>query len=266
MRRATTLLLRAALVGAALYCGGAAHADPVAPTVLVPALDLYVDAEVAAHNLALSCADAKSPARDDAAWQKATAVFIATLWANGFPDDFVKGATVRFAAPAKPADCSDHFAMGFSDAERNGWEQAVERVFGALDLTVVSEPVPAETWTAIKAAIAAEIPRQSRMMECVGVTYPTLMPTMVHDWDQMIVQIGGKLVAVGLPRDEIAAALSPLEANAAWRRAPADKVADLAQACAADSEWQTRFNEFDFLGLGDAIDKLLPQPPPDSDQ
>jgi hypothetical protein len=260
-------MMKAALAGAAFFLSaGLAVADPVAPAVLVPALDLYVDTEVAAHNSALSCAEANSPARDEGAWRAATAVFIATLWANGFPADFVASATARFAAPPLPVDCTDDNAFTlFGEAENDGWRMALRRTLDGLELTAVTEPVSGDAWSRIKAAIGDEEERQRRLFECIGVTYPSLMPVMVHDWDAMIVKIGGKLVAAGLPHDQITTVLSAAEAGSLWQRVEADKVADVRKSCDGDQEWQTRFNNFAFLSLGSTIDSLLPQPPPDSD-
>lgn len=260
--------MKAALAGAA-FClwAGSAGADPLAPAALVPALDLYVDTEVAAHNSALSCAEAKSPARDEGQWQAATAMFIATLWANGFPADFVGSAAKRLAAPTQAVDCNDDNAFTlFGEAEQDGWQMALRRVLDGLELTAVTEPVSDDAWSKIKAAFGDEEGRQKRLFECIGVTYPSLMPIMVHDWDNMVVKIGGKLVAAGLPRDEITTVLSGAEAGSLWHRVAADKVADARKSCDGDQEWQTRFNNFTFLSLDSTIDKLLPQPPPDSDQ
>ena len=263
---ATTLPLRAALIGAAfILSAGYAAADPVAPAVMVPALDLYVDTIVAAHNGALACAKPASPARDEQAWQVGRAVFIATLWANGFPADFVRAADKRLSAPSAPASCDDPSAFTFGGADNEGWQKTFDHPLEAMDLTPVAQPASGEAWSSIKSAIADELPKQSRLFECIAAVYPDVMPAMVHDWDEMIVKIGGKLVAAGLPRDEITTALSAAEANSLWHRAEADKVRDLATACQADQAWQQEFGAFAFLGLADHIDKLLPQPPADSD-
>src|SRR5579862_3849716 len=86
----------------------AANADPINPAVLLPALDVYMDAVAADHAAALACAKPESRARDEGDWNAAKAIFIATLWANGFPTDFVKEATAQFdAVPSVKPDCGD---------------------------------------------------------------------------------------------------------------------------------------------------------------
>lgn len=227
---------------------------------MVPALDVFVDSMVAGHNGALSCAEPGSRARNEQEWQSARASFVATLWANGFPADFVTGADRRLAAPAVAVPCADPDALGFGTADHEGWRKAFGYAVGAMDLAVVAQPVPGEAWRQIRSLIADELPHQARLLECIAVVYPYAMPAMVHDWDAMIVKIGGRLVGAGLPRDEISAALGNAEANALWHRAPPDKVADLATSCRADQDWQNRFAAFTFLALGGHIDSLLPQP------
>ena len=258
--------MKVALAGAAfLLPAGLAAADPIAPAAMVPALDPYVDRIVAAHNGALSCAKPHSKARDEQAWAAGRAVFIATLWANGFPADFVASADKRLAAPVVPVSCDGPDAFSFGGADNEGWEKTLGHPLAALDLNVVAQAVTPEAWGTIKSLIADELTHQARLFECLAVVYPDVMPAMVHDWDEMIVKIGGTLVGAGLPRDEITAALSAAEANSLWHRAAPDKVRDLATACQADQDWQDRFSSFSFLGLADHIDSLLPQPPAASD-
>ncbi len=260
-------IAKVALVGAAfILSAGYAEADPVAPAVTVPALDLYVDTIVAAHNGALACAKPDSPARDEHAWDAGRATFIATLWANGFPADFVESADKRLAAPPATVSCDSPNSFTFGGPDNEGWQKTFDHPLSALELDVVAQPVTPEAWAAIKSAIAEELPQQARLLECIAVVYPDVMPAMVHDWDEMIVKIGGKLVGAGLPRDEITTALGSAEANSLWHRADPDKAGDLAAACQADQAWQQAFGNFTFLGLGSRIDALLPQPPADSDQ
>jgi hypothetical protein len=259
---------RAALAGAAFFLAPAfAAADPVAPSVLVSALDVYVDWVVASHNGALSCAAANSKARDDAEWTSARSVFVATLWANGFPADFVTSADKRLAAQPVTVSCGSVDAFIFAGAENDGWQKTFAYPLQAMDLRIVAKPVPAETWTSIKALITEVLPQQTRLFDCLAVVFPATMPTMVHDWDDMIVKLGGSLVGAGLPHDEITAALSAAEANSLWHRAAPEKVADLVASCQADQKWQDNFANFGFLGLGPHIENdLLPkQPPPDGD-
>jgi hypothetical protein len=181
---------------ASLVSAARVEADPIDPSVLVPALGVYIDAIVGGHAAAQVCAAAKSPARDGAEWAKARAVLLATLWANGFPTDFVNDATRRLNTsmpPSKP-DCDDAAVIAeFGDADHEGWLKDVGHGISGMDLTPISEPVSDEQWQAIKDAIAKELPLQKRGLDCVGVTMPQLILVAVHDWDAMIIKIGGKL-------------------------------------------------------------------------
>jgi len=264
-------MAKAALAWAAfLLPAGVAVADPVAPTVMVLALDVYVDSVVAAHNGALSCAKPDSRARDEQEWTSARGAFVATLWANGFPADFVAGADKRLAAAPVQTSCEDPDAFSFAGAENDGWQKTLGYPLQAMQLQIVAEAVPPETWASIKSLVVQVLPQQARLFECMAVVYPAAMPSMVHDWDDMIVRLGGRLVGAGLPRDEITAMLSPAEANALWHRASPEKVGDLTNSCKADQAWQDNFASFGFLGLGSRISDMLPKPPTpsadDSDQ
>lgn len=50
------------------------------------------------------------------------------------------------------------------------------------------------------------------------------------------------------------------EANTLWQRADPQAVAALMQSCAADGSWSERLFRFEYLGLRNAVDKLLPAP------
>ena len=258
-------------LGAALLAFTAlvpAEADPIAPAALVPALNVYVDALVAGHGVAEVCADANSPARDEAGWVKARAVFLATLWANGFPSDFVNDATKRLDAPAPTAtpDCNGEAVFAeFGDADHEGWVKDVGHGISGMELTAIAEPVSSEQWQAIQDAIAKELPLQKRGLDCVAVAMPDLIVVAVHDWDAMLVKMGGELVAAGLPRDQVTAPLSAAEANSLWKRAAPDAAAALAVSCAADKAWSDRFFNLESFALGDTVEKLLPASPSDPD-
>jgi len=254
-------LAGAALVGAAACVGGPATADPIAPAALVPALNVYVDSLVLAHAAAAACTDATSPARDDAAWQAAKATFVATLWASGFPIDFVRTASRELDAEpgkAKPDCQSPAVIAALRVPAQEGWLATIQHPLASMDLKPILEPVSATAWGKIKAAFTADLPRQQRLFECVAVSVPDLMPAAVHDWDQALSGIGVKLVTAGVPRDEVSAELSTAEANTIWHRAPPDAEAELRDSCSKEQAWSSRLQSQGFMTLGATIDALLP--------
>lgn len=238
-----------------------ATADPITPASLVPALTVYVDSLARGHAAAAACAPAGSPARDEAGWSEAKAVLIASLWANGYPPDFVADAGKRLDAsqPATPPDCADPIVSAdLGGAVQEGWVKEVGRVIGGLDLRAVGQPVPPARWAEIRRLIAGEVSLQAREFTCLAAVEPGVLPVVVHGWDEMIVKLGGDLVAAGIPRPEIAAALGNAEANALWKPAGPDELAALRKSCTDDTTWSDRLATLRDMGLGYAVAKMLP--------
>jgi hypothetical protein len=238
-----------------------ATADPITPASLVPALTVYVDSLARGHAGAATCAPPESPARDEAGWSEAKAVLIASLWANGYPPDFVADVGRRLDAPppATKPDCAEETVMAdFGAAVQEGWVKEVGRVIGALDLRAVEQPVAPARWAEIRKIIAGEISMQAREFTCLAAVEPGVLPVIVHGWDEMIVKLGGDLVAAGIPRPEIVAALGSAEANALWKPAGPDELAVLRKSCMDDTTWSDRLTSLRDLGLGYAVAKMLP--------
>jgi hypothetical protein len=264
--------LRAGRFATVLMCGtvlsvgasGTSGADPASPSSLLPALDVYIDAVVAGH-AAAACAGPKSPVANKANWEKAKAIFVATLWANDFPIVFVRTAQKSLDAPLPkaPPDCSNPALDGeLGSASQEGWVAALETPLKGMDLTIITQPVDPAVWSRIKNLIVEDSAAEKRLLDCVAVTEPDELPGLVDDWDQMIGRIGQNFVAVGLPRDEVSSALSAADANTLWHRAAPDAEAELRDSCQKDKSWQTRLDHMTFLTLGPAVDKLLPPAPP----
>lgn len=258
-------ILGAALCGAALFFGSVelAAAATLPVTSLLPALDVFVDSVVAGHAAAATCAGPKSPARDEADWQKAKAIFIATLWANDFPINYVRTASQRLDKPtagAKPNCSAPALAGQLGPADREGWVAALREPLDGIGLAIVEHPVAPAVWNQIKADFATEMPLQQRLFECVAVTAPAALPPSVNDWDEMLAGIGRKLVAAGLPRDDVSAQLSAADANSLWHRVAPDAEAGLRDACASEKAWQARLYQLQWGRLAGMVDKLLANP------
>jgi hypothetical protein len=255
-------LASVAAIGLALL-GSPANADPVPPAYLVPALDVYVDAIAGDHVAALACAKPDARSRDDGEWTAARLIFIATLWANDFPADFIEAAAARFeaAAPAVKPDCTDHDTLErIRDPDHEGWAAYLAHGLAGMELKPVF-PVTEDRWQAIKDVIARELPQQKHIFACLAAAQPEFLPLAVHDWDRMLDGITEKLNAAGLPRDEVTATLAPAEANALWQRAAAGDIPALKADCAKDLTWSDRFFGLKYLSLAGTVDQLLPVVP-----
>jgi hypothetical protein len=259
----------AALAGAAALFSLPAFAAPIDPSELVPALDLYVD-DVIAGYAAASCAGPKSPAASADDWHKATSEFIATLWANGFPINFVRTAQQRFngATAAKDPNCKDPALLSdLAYASQVGWVKALEDPLEGMRLTIVTQPVSAATWGAVKKLIDDDLKAQKRLFACLAVTYTMELPGEIAGWDQTIQDLDRRLVAAGLPRDEVASELSAADAAGLWHRAPPNTEAGLRDSCAKDRSWASRQTSLESRSLTSRVEQLLPPlpTPPDDD-
>jgi hypothetical protein len=215
----------------------------------------------------LACAKPSSPALNDASWQRAKASFVATLSVNGFAPEFIRDVSARLDRPVTPSKdaCNDPTTasdLGF--VAKSGWEKQISRVFAGIGIEAIANPVSPPQWQAIREAIAADLPAQKRMLECVAVSLPSLMPVAVHDWDDMLAKVAAKLIAAGAPRDEVASVIGAAEANVLWHRAEPGAVASLRTSCAGDAAWDRRLFNLEIFTLSADVDKLLPPPPEDA--
>lgn len=261
--RLERVIAAAASFGAAVLLAGSAIAAPPVST-LMPALAVYVDGIAAAHAAAATCVAPKSPAANEADWTEAKGIFIATLWAAGFPVDFVRTAEQRLDAPppATKPDCSDPGLIGrLGPPTQQGWVSAVTQTLKSIDLPVVMEPVSAPLWNQAKALIGSEAKAEKRLLDCVAVSRPEKLPMLVYAWDGMISKLIVELARRGVPHDELMASLGTIDANTLWQRAPTDGEAELRDTCAKDQSWQVRLVSRSFGELEGDTEKLLPPAP-----
>jgi hypothetical protein len=238
-----------------------ARADDVPPVQYVPVLDFYVDSLVTARSIAAVCAPANSSARDDKAWSEAEAILVASLWADGFPADFVKSVKARLDRPVIPAkiDCVSGSKIDqLAGSENDGWVQRVKGMLKSTGLRVIEAPVSDAQWKEIKAVIEGDLPAQAKLFDCVGAFGFGLLPTLIHDWNGMLIEVRQKLVAAGLPRDEVSAELNAADANNLWHKPDAVALASLRRSCKEDQSWYERFSTMSYAVISAEVDKRLP--------
>ncbi|TGQ74721.1 hypothetical protein EN829_005820 [Mesorhizobium sp. M00.F.Ca.ET.186.01.1.1] len=240
-----------------------ARADDVPSVQYVPVLDFYVDSLVTARSMAAVCEPANSPARDDKAWSEAGAILVASLWADGFPADFVKSVKARFDRPLAPAkiDCtSDSNIDEIAGSGKEGWVQLINEMLKGTGLRAIKVPVSDAQWKEIKAAIEGDLPAQTKLFDCVGAVGFGLLPTLIHDWNGMLIDVGQKLVAAGLPRDEVSEELNAADANHLWHKPDGAALASLRRSCKEDKSWYDRLATMSYAGISAEVDKRLPAP------
>jgi hypothetical protein len=261
MRYFLQALSSAVLAAAFTAFSPQAQADDIPPSQYIPVLDFYADSLVTARSIAAVCAPSSSPARDDKAWEEAAAILVASLWADGFPADFVKSVKARLDHPVIPAkiDCDSGSKIDqLAGSENDGWVQRVKGMLKSTGLRAVEAPVSDAQWKEIKAAIEGDLPAQAKLFDCVGAFGFGLLPTLIHDWNRMLIEVGQKLVAAGLPRDEVSAELNAADANHLWHKPDAAGLASLRRSCKEDQSWYERFSAMSYAVIIAEVDKRLP--------
>ena len=105
---------------------------------------------------------------------RAKAMFIATLWSNGFPtSSCARPARARRAPQAPRPDCTDPaLADELAGPAAGGLDDHPAAAAGRHGPTIILQPVDAAGWDAVQAAFTREFPLQTRLFECLAVATP----------------------------------------------------------------------------------------------
>ena len=74
----------------------------------------------------------------------------------------------------------------------------------------------------------------------------------------MLIDVRQKLVAAGLPRDEVSAELNAADADHLWHKPDAATLASLRRSCREDESWYERLATMSYAGISAEVDKRLP--------
>ena len=231
--RALRLVLLMALCGA-----GPVLAQQAAPSTYVPAVRVFVGEMVRAHLLALRCADeARRPGGKFYEWDETRATLVASLWANGYPDDFVREIDTHMSIQAKQAPCDDAAMEAYrASGVAGGTLKWVNFGFAGIGLVIV-EPPAEGSWDKIVAAFAEQNALQSRKLACFAVVKPLSLPNLVGSWSQMLQTLGPELIEHGYPRPDVAAQIEAADPNLLWQPVAEEGRAALTEDCGKDQAW-----------------------------
>lgn len=250
-RRLTTT----ALVCAAL--GGTASAQTLAPEAFVPALTVYLKGLAELRATALACASDAVTATEAADWDRAQRVLGASLSAKGYPGEFLATLPDLLAEPAGTPDCTDEARVSDARLAVADWTGYLSSLFRHLEVNMIANPPPAESWAEIEALFDAEVPETVRLVGCVEAVMPTQIVWVVGDWNQQLLDIGRKLIVAGYPRAAVVARLDAADTNAIWQPADAEALNATRTACLANPDWMERLYRFDTFRLSAGIDAIL---------
>lgn len=254
------------LVLAALFCvvialglgTRSASGQTLSPQTWAGTLEVFLDGLADHRRAHHECRPEKVAEGEAEAWAQARAVIVATLWANGFPADFVESAEARLDAPGREPDCSSEILRDWLDLvpEEDGWTVVATEALDSVRLRVIGNPPPPERWAAVQAAFAEELPAKSRAMACLAALEPLDLPHIAGPWNAYLVEIGQSLVTAGYPRAAVVAEIEAAEANALLQAALSGDRDALRLSCEEDQDWYD-WLEDDRDRLADRLDAIL---------
>ena len=187
----------------------------------------------------LTCGSPKDVAAEPANWEKATAIFVATLWANNIHADTVRAVgTILDGEPAMAPDCKDARILEMVEmAAAEDWTVRIAWLLEKLGFTPVAEPPDLTRWSEISTIVTEEAKVAGHFLTCMAVHYPIFLPQEIKDWDDLLVRFGQELVAKGFPRDEVVALMTGAASEKIWTRASGEAAMSLKADCNADAKW-----------------------------
>lgn len=252
-----------AMVVIAMLAGvGPSKAQQIAPETYVPMIEVFVDALVEEHLLALRCApETMRPGGRLYDWDETRATLVASLSAGGYPDDLVRDIDQRMSIQVKQAPCDEAGAAKYEQSPiATGTMQWTERLLRPLGVAVVTPPDKA-SWEKIAAVFEEQRTFQARELMCLAVHSPLDMPYPMAKWNQMLIAVRETLIARGYPKADVVAEIEAADPNRLWQRVAEDERGALIADCEKDDDWSKRYYELRSGTLQRDIEALLPPAP-----
>lgn len=250
---------------AAMLAGiGPSRAQQTAPETYAPMIEVFVDALVQEHLLALRCAsETMRPGGQLYDWDEARGTLVTSLSAGGYPDDLVRDIDRRMSIQAKQAPCDEAGAAKYelSPIATGTLKWVTQGLLEPLGVTIVSPP-PEGSWVAIAAVFDEQRKLQAREFTCLAVTSPLDLPRPMVQWNQMLVAVAETLIARGYAKADVVAEIDAADPNRLWQKVAEDERRAQIADCEKDDDWAKRYYEFRSGTLQRDIEALLPAPKP----
>lgn len=220
------------------------------------ALLVYADGLVA-QRAAMTCPPPVADPTEAEAWEKGRSILLATLWANNVADETVRGVADRLSAEPSAPDCADALFLEMVRGVTEDWPTRMGRMLSQLGFTVIAEPPTAAQWDAVMTVIDEEKAAQGRLLTCIAVRYAELLPGEVKSWDDLVAETGQLLASKGFARDQVAALMQGVSADAIWIRFTGDAAAAQKADCDANPDWYERWSLFGQFSLKSKVTDIL---------
>ena len=209
-----------------------------------PVLRFFVDELVRVHLLALRCADeTRRPGGELYDWDETRATLVASLWASGYPEDFVREIETRLSIQVKQAACDDAGLEDYRAARIESGTLGWATTYLADTGMVIVEPPAEGSWDKIVEAFAQRSAEQQRELVCLGATNPRELPNSVGRWQQALIGLSNDIAARGYPRPDVIAQVEAADANRLWQPAAEADLAALREDCLSNYDWMERKNQ-----------------------
>ena len=245
-----------ARLAAGLLCFGATSAAVAAPGLaLENALKLQAAELARVQAFVLAC---DVPAAPDAAaaWDKTKAVVVATLSFNRVTPDTV--AQVKASLDSLPAetDCADARLRGAAELIASDWVGWMTYQLEQLGFTIKTDLPDPAIWEAAKPIIVEQTEREARLLACLAVREPLLLPGEVNRWDKEVVATVERLVGYGFSHESILPLLRGI-AVTIWQPVDGQAAEALKADCDADAQWYEDWSMFNFPRILQPVETLL---------
>ncbi len=231
------------------------------PTLAAPGPALESALKLQAVELAraqayVEACDARVAPDADAAWARTKSMIVATLTFNGTTPATV--ADVKASLDTLPAntDCADQRLLVTAEHLAEDWVGRTTYNLEKLGFTIKTELPDPAIWEALQTEIITQSKREGRLLLCLSLREPLLLPGEVYRWDTEVAATATLLAERGFTYDQLLL-LPRVMADNIWRPAVGDAIATLTADCDADMTWYDDWSLYIFPRIRQPVEDLL---------
>ncbi len=231
------------------------HAVAAPGPALENALKLQAAELARVQAFVLAC-DVPAPTDVAAAWDKTKDMVVATLTFNRATPDTVSHIKASLETLPTSVDCDDERLRGAAERMAADWVGRMTYELEQLGFTIKAELPDPTIWEAAEPIIVEEVRREARLLACLAVREPLLLPVEVHRWDNEVVATVERLVEYGYTHERVLTLLRGVSLNI-WRPVDGKEAEALKADCDADTGWYDDWAMFNVPRIRQPVEDLL---------